>query len=148
MGYTNHIGASVTGGVTVNSAAIVIPGSPSTTPVTQVTLSLNTTAATTGAKNVTITNPDAQAATGTGILTVSAVPSAPTASNNGPICAGGTLQLSASTVPGATYGWTGPNGFSSNQQNPMIPGATTAASGSYSVTATVSGCTGPAGMTT
>jgi len=74
-------------------------------------------------------------------------PSAPTAGNNGPICAGHTLQLTASTVAGATYAWTGPNGFVSALQNPTIASATTAASGTYSVTATVAGCTSAAATT-
>jgi hypothetical protein len=81
-------------------------------------------------------------------LTVNAIPSSPTASNNGPICAGQTLQLNASTVPGATYSWTGPNSFTSTQQNPQIPSASISASGLYSVTATVSGCASAPGTTT
>ncbi|MFZ5554143.1 MAG: PKD domain-containing protein [Bacteroidota bacterium] len=76
------------------------------------------------------------------------VPPAPTAGSNSPVCEGGTLNLTASTVSGATYNWTGPNGFTSTQQNPTITGVTLAAAGTYSVTATVSGCTGPAGTTT
>jgi hypothetical protein len=80
-------------------------------------------------------------------LTVNAIPSPPAASNNGPVCVGQTLQLSASTVPGASYSWTGPNAFASSQQNPMIASATLAASGMYSVTATVAGCTSTASMT-
>jgi hypothetical protein len=69
------------------------------------------------------------------------VPEAPTAANNGPICAGETLNLTAATAAGAIYSWTGPDGFASSDQNPSIPNATTAASGIYSVTATVGGCT-------
>ncbi|SHE91118.1 Fibronectin type III domain-containing protein, partial [Flavobacterium fontis] len=40
------------------------------------------------------------------------------------------------------YSWTGPNGFTSNQQNPTIASATTAASGTYTVTVTntTTGC--------
>ncbi|HVO52064.1 MAG TPA: choice-of-anchor tandem repeat GloVer-containing protein, partial [Thermoanaerobaculia bacterium] len=68
-------------------------------------------------------------------------PSPPTAGNNGPVCAGSSLQLTASTIAGAAYAWTGPNGFSSTLQNPSIASATAAASGTYSVTATVAGCT-------
>ncbi len=75
-------------------------------------------------------------------------PATPTASNNGPIWAGATLNLTASTVSGATYSWTGPNGFTSASQNPSIINATTNASGTYSVTATVGGCTSSAGTTT
>ena len=143
-GYANHIAASVTGGVTVNpypATNIVIPASPSTNRVLQATLSLNTIAATPGTKTITITNPDGQSVTSaSAILTVNAAPSAPGASNNGPICAGATLNLSASTVAGATYNWTGPNGFTSSAQNPSIPNATGAAGGTYTVTVTVNGC--------
>src|SRR5262249_28028772 len=39
------------------------------------------------------------------------------ASNGGTICEGATLNLSATFLPGATYSWTGPNGFTSSQQN-------------------------------
>jgi gliding motility-associated-like protein len=83
--------------------------------------------------------------TATTTVTVNPTPAAPTAGSNSPICAGQTLNLTATTIAGATYSWTGPNSFSSSSQNPSIPSATTAASGIYSVTATVAGCTGPAG---
>jgi hypothetical protein len=53
--------------------------------------------------------------------------------------AGMTLHLNASTVPGATYSWTGPNGFTSTNQNPSLVKADQSASGTYSVTATVGG---------
>ena len=58
------------------------------------------------------------------------------------------MTLTASTVPGATYSWTGPNGFTSTDQNPSIVGATTNASGLYSVTATTGACVSPSGTTT
>ncbi|HCV43252.1 MAG TPA: hypothetical protein DGH68_07185 [Bacteroidetes bacterium] len=59
-GFSNHVSASVTGGVTVNSVTYVDP--------THVTLNISTVGATTGSKNVTITNPDGQSATGTGLF--------------------------------------------------------------------------------
>ncbi len=77
-----------------------------------------------------------------------AAPAAPTASSNGPICADSTLLLFASdTATGVTYHWTGPNGFTSTLQNPVITGATTAASGTYYVIVTVNttGCSSAAG---
>ena len=74
-------------------------------------------------------------------------PPAPTAGNNGPINAGATLNLTASTVPGATYSWTGPDGFTSTDQNPSIVNATTSASGLYSVTATTGSCASAPGTT-
>src|SRR5262249_5493447 len=74
-GYAKHISATVTGGVAVTSASIIIPANPSNTPVTQVTLGLNTVGAGAGAQNVTIINPDSQSATGVGILTINPLPS-------------------------------------------------------------------------
>lgn len=153
VGFANHITATVPAGagtlIPWPTTNIVVPGSPATSRVLQMTLGLNTTAATAGAYTITITNPDGQAVTsGSAILTVNATPSAPAASNNGPVCAGATLSLSASTVAGATYSWTGPSGFTSTSQNPSIANATTAASGTYSVTVTVGGCVSTSATTT
>jgi len=74
-------------------------------------------------------------------------PAAPTAANNSPIFNGMTLNLTASPAAGASYSWTGPNGFTSSNQNPSIINATTNASGIYSVTATIGGCTSTAATT-
>lgn len=72
----------------------------------------------------------------------------PTAGNNGPVCEGSTLSLTASNITGATYSWTGPNSFTSSEQNPQVSAsATTAMAGTYSVTATLYGYTGSAGTT-
>ena len=81
-------------------------------------------------------------------MPVCSPPPAPTASNNGPIWAGMTLNLTASYVPGATYSWTGPNGFNSTSQNPSIVNASTNASGLFSVTAVTGGCTSAPSTTT
>jgi hypothetical protein len=59
-----------------------------------------------------------------------------------------TLNLMASTVSGVTYSWTGPNGFTSTNQNPSIVSALTSASGLFSVTAATGGCTSAPGTTT
>ena len=77
--------------------------------------------------------------------TVNMLPSAPNVSTNSPLCSGNSVNLIAGSIAGATYSWSGPNGFTSSMQNPAITNAGTNASGSYSVTATVNGCTGAAG---
>ena len=59
-----------------------------------------------------------------------------TANSNSPICEGQTLNLTATNLTGYSYSWSGPNGFTSNQQNPNITNASTLASGDYIVTAT------------
>ncbi len=61
------------------------------------------------------------------------------AGNNGPVCSGSTVSLSATTLGGATYAWTGPNSFTSSAQNPSFSYAA-AKAGVYTVQVTVAGC--------
>lgn len=51
-------------------------------------------------------------------------------------CGTNVLQLSATGTPGVTYAWTGPNGWTSTQQNPVINNAGNAQDGQYCVTVT------------
>jgi len=70
---------------------------------------------------------------------------APPITDNGPLCVGDTLVFNVTTpYPGATYAWTGPNGFTSTQMNPVIPNVTTGVAGVYSMTVTVGSQTSPA----
>ena len=107
----------------------------------------NATVGMSGNYNITVTVSGCTSAAGTTSVTINPTPATPTASSNSPICAGSTLNLSTPAVAGATYAWTGPNGFTSSSQNPSIVSATTAATGTYSVTVTVGGCTSAAGTT-
>ena len=62
-------------------------------------------------------------------------------------CLGGTIQLSATTeTAGVTFAWTGPNDFSSTDQNPTIGNAAETMNGTYTVvvTETATGCTATA----
>jgi len=64
------------------------------------------------------------------------------ASSNGPVCAGLTLQLDATEFSGMTYNWTGPNGFSSTERNPVRSLMTEADEGDYVLTVVDNlGCT-------
>jgi gliding motility-associated-like protein len=75
------------------------------------------------------------------------LPPAPLVTGSAVLCAGSNISLNASNVAGASaYTWIGPGGFSSNLQNPTIVGATTGASGPYTVTATVNNCVSPASV--
>ena len=65
---------------------------------------------------------------------------------NAPFCDGeGNLTLSTFNFPNATYLWTGPNGFTSNLQNPpVIQNADSATyAGTYTLQVTSQGCTSP-----
>ncbi len=72
-------------------------------------------------------------------LTVNAVPVA-LATSNSVVCEGNSILLTTGTVTSATYSWTGPNGYVSADQNPIITNAVLADSGSYSVTITALTC--------
>ena len=65
-----------------------------------------------------------------------------------PICVGQNLSLSASATNATSWQWTGPNGFTSTQQNPTINNITTAQAGTYSVVASnICGSTSPENIT-
>ncbi|MCB0696127.1 MAG: T9SS type A sorting domain-containing protein, partial [Chitinophagaceae bacterium] len=81
-------------------------------------------------------------------LTVNPLPTI-SGSSNSPVCEGNDLMLSSiSTTSGVTYGWTGPGAYNSTLQNPTLSGPTTANSGNYMVTATITatGCTATASV--
>ena len=114
----------------------------------QTTPSINVTNV--GTYTVTVTDTNSNCSAISQPVTVSAlpVPNAPVVTSNSPLCTGSTLDLSASAVAGASYSWTGPNGFISNQQNPLINNVTINEAGTYSVTVTVNGCTSSTATTT
>ena len=57
------------------------------------------------------------------------------------ICEGTSLQLSTELIPGATYEWTGPNGFDpGNVNDPVIFNVSDLNAGSYSVIITIGSC--------
>ena len=59
------------------------------------------------------------------------------AQSNTPVCSGGTLQLTA--TGGTNYAWTGPNGFTSAEQNPSILKVNASNEGTYSCAITGTG---------
>jgi gliding motility-associated-like protein len=79
-------------------------------------------------------------------VTVNAVPLI-AANNNGPLCPTSTLNLT-STGGLTSYSWTGPNSFSSFQQNPSVINVTSAEDGIYTLTVTdANGCSNSATTT-
>src|SRR5690606_30634028 len=77
------------------------------------------------------------------VLPVTPLPAAPVVGGPITLCVGEDLSLSASGPPGTTFSWTGPNGFSSTSASPNIPTITLAGQGTYSVSASAGGCSGP-----
>lgn len=72
-----------------------------------------------------------------------------TAANNGPVCVGNPVVLAGGPAGMTTYFWSGPNGYTSSIQNPVVStAATTAMAGLYTLTVTNSnGCLGTATTT-
>lgn len=72
------------------------------------------------------------------IVTINTNPVA-AASNDGPVCSGQSVTLTGGPGAMATYSWSGPGGFASNQQNPIV---SPAVAGTYTLTVTDgNGCT-------
>jgi len=78
--------------------------------------------------------------TATTNVTVSAALIA-SASNNSPVCEGGTIQLYGAPNGMSSYEWSGPNGFNSSSQNTTILNATSLNAGTYYLTVTNGSCT-------
>ena len=88
---------------------------------------------------VTGTNANNCSNTATITVNVTMLPVAVPISNS-PVCIGSSLNLNTPTVSGATYNWTGPNGFASTSQNPSLSSATLADAGTYSLAVSNNGC--------
>lgn len=78
-----------------------------------------------------------QKTAGTGETDCSILP--PPIGSNSPVCVGEQIQLYADPVANATYSWTGPAGFTSSQQNPVIDNAQMENAGTYTLTITLGG---------
>ena len=83
-------------------------------------------------------------ATASQAVTVNPVPAA-TASNTGPYIPGQTISLSSGPAGQTSYSWAGPHSFTASTQNTTRTAATSAMSGTYTVTVTNSyGCSATA----
>ncbi|MBU3658247.1 MAG: T9SS type B sorting domain-containing protein [Flavobacteriales bacterium] len=77
------------------------------------------------------------------LMTIYPIPAAPVLSSNSPLlCPGDQLNLNAEFIDFASYSWTGPNNFTSTQQNNSF-NAFPVNMGNYSATLSVNGCVSP-----
>ncbi len=92
-----------------------------------------------GTYQLTVTDDNGCLATTTTDVTLFENPD-PTADNNGPICLGNDAVLTGGPDDLVSYAWTGPDGFTSDQQSPDVP---MAVGGPYELTVTdENGCVG------
>lgn len=91
------------------------------------------------AYNLVVTSNGCPSASVSTTLVVTPTPVA-VPSSNSPVCAGSALNLTATTVVGATsYDWSGPT-FASSQQNPSIVNAQAVNSGAYTLIVSIGAC--------
>jgi hypothetical protein len=76
----------------------------------------------------------------TTFATVHPRPAVPTLTANNPITPGDEITFTAISTDGSSFSWTGPNNFTSSEQNPAIKEADVETEGSYHVTATLGIC--------
>ncbi|MEZ4908346.1 MAG: gliding motility-associated C-terminal domain-containing protein [Saprospiraceae bacterium] len=73
-------------------------------------------------------------------ITVITNPNKPYITGEDKICEGDAIELYTSYVANGEYHWTGPNGFSSEYQNPKILPSSLSYTGVYNLTVSVDGC--------
>lgn len=73
-------------------------------------------------------------------ITLRPTPQVPVATATPFICDRQPLQLFATTIPNATYQWSGPNNFTSTLQNPIINSISAVNNGIYTVQSIQNGC--------
>lgn len=93
------------------------------------------TAAMSGTYYVTVSGTGACPVIASTTVTVNPTPN-PTAGNTGPYCPGQTITLNAGPSSLPQYNWSGPGGYTATGQTATRPSATTAMSGTYTVTVT------------
>ncbi|MHC1775287.1 MAG: beta strand repeat-containing protein [Lentimicrobium sp.] len=94
---------------------------------------INVTLAAAGTYTLTVADGNSCSAQATTDVVINALPS-PSASSNSPVCEGATLNLSGLPNGMTSYTWSGPDGFTSTDQNPSIINVTLAAAGTYTLT--------------
>lgn len=94
-----------------------------------------------GTYNVTVQDINGCTSTDNVSITVNPIP-AITIGSNSPICEGSDLDLTETGLEATAWVWTGPNAFTSSNNNPTITSTTTANGGNYIVVVTdANGCT-------
>jgi len=139
---TGHT-ASVTAvpGATTYSWSITGNGNITSIPPYTDSITWDATAPGSATIDITITDTNSCSCTNGGqVITVNPIPVA-TATSNSPVCLGGTIEFTGGPGGMDSYSWTGPNGFTSDQQSPSITNATASMDGIYTLIITDGGCT-------
>ena len=101
-----------------------------------------------GTYTLTVTDGNGCTQTASTVVEVNTLPTA-TANSNSPVCEGSPLTLTGGDNGMSTYAWSGPDGYSSTDQSPLVSGSSTLSmDGTYTLTVTdAAGCTSIASTT-
>lgn len=73
-------------------------------------------------------------------INIKPIPQTPIASVDTILCENEDVILNATNIASGTYVWTGPSGFTSSEQNPILSNANPTNNGTYTVKAILNGC--------
>lgn len=106
---------------------------------TQDPLIANAAAAASGTYTLTVSANGCTSAPATVNVIVNPTPVAAASTTTPSVCVGADIALTGNATSG-TYSWSGPNGFSSTDQNPVVSPSTLNNSGTYTLTITSDAC--------
>jgi gliding motility-associated-like protein len=121
-----------------SSATLIVSGGTGTATFTPGPIVTNTAVVTPLATTIYTVNKPGGCGTGTITTTVTVLSPTANASNTSPACEGTSFTLNGNASAGATYSWTGPAAYSSNIQSPTLSSVLPSASGTYTLTASLS----------
>lgn len=126
-------------GLTITPSGADIEWTNSSNTVVGTTLNVNNLPA--GSYMLTVTSNNCSSQFGPVIITNPSDPADPIITTSGnTVCEDDAVTFTVQPVAGASYSWTGPNGFTSNTNSFTISDFTSTNAGSYCVIATISGC--------
>jgi alpha/beta hydrolase fold/IPT/TIG domain/FG-GAP-like repeat len=124
-------------GAGFGNAPVVTFGSTSAPSVTRLDASrlvVTTPAHARGVVDVAVSNGGAPVSSPAAFTYLCDLMPQPSATNTGTGCPGGALQLFVEMAEGSTVTWTGPNGFTSAERNPIVTALSAASAGIYTAT--------------
>lgn len=106
----------------------------------------NVSALNAGIYSLSVSSPGCPTANRTLTVNVTSLNAVP--SSNSPVCQGGVIYLNANAAVGASYSWSGPNGFSSGLRAPSILNASQVSAGDYTLSMSAPGCNNVSAVST
>jgi gliding motility-associated-like protein len=119
------------------TTTLIVTGGTGTATFTPGPMVTNTAVVSPLATTIYTVNKSGGCGTGTVTATVTVLSPTASANNTSPACEGTSFTLNGSGSAGSTYSWTGPAGYNSATQNPVLNNVLPSATGTYTLQTTV-----------